>query len=82
LDYIGNNLILIFLQKLKYYKGIIILTTNCIKDFDDAMRSRICIAIKYPPLGIDIRQGLWASFLAKAVTNRVRFSYKELEELV
>jgi len=82
LDYVGNNLTSIFLQKLEYYKGIIILTTNYIKDFDDIMRSRIYIAIKYPPLGVDIKWGLWASFLVKAVTNKARFSYKELKELV
>jgi len=51
----GNNLTLIFLQKLKYCKGIIILTTNYVKDFNDIMRSRIYIAIKYPPLGVNIR---------------------------
>jgi SpoVK/Ycf46/Vps4 family AAA+-type ATPase len=81
LDHVGNNLTLIFLRKLKYYEGIIILTTNRVKDFDDAMRSRIRIAIKYPPLGTDTRRGLWASFLTKAVTSGARFSYKELEEL-
>ncbi|XTI84869.1 hypothetical protein V2W45_1229987, partial [Cenococcum geophilum] len=37
LDYIGNNLTSIFLRKLKYYKGIIILTTNYIKDFNNAI---------------------------------------------
>ncbi|OCK93072.1 uncharacterized protein K441DRAFT_567445, partial [Cenococcum geophilum 1.58] len=58
LNHVGNNLTLIFLRKLKYYKGIIILTTNYIKDFNDVMRSRICIAIKYPPLGANTRRGL------------------------
>ncbi|OCL00029.1 uncharacterized protein K441DRAFT_537210, partial [Cenococcum geophilum 1.58] len=37
LDYIGNNPTLIFLRKLKYYKGIIIPTTNYIKDFNDVI---------------------------------------------
>ncbi|OCK99850.1 uncharacterized protein K441DRAFT_536391, partial [Cenococcum geophilum 1.58] len=35
LNYMGNNLIINFLRKLKYYKGIIILTTNYIKDFNN-----------------------------------------------
>ena len=40
------------------------------------------MAIKYPPLGANIRQDLQASFLAKATTtNRVRFSCKDLKEL-
>ena len=82
MDYAGNNLIIIFLWKLKYYKGIIILTTNRVKDFDDTMRSRIYMAIRYLPLGIDMRQGLWASFLGKAITtNRTRFSSNNLNKL-
>ena len=79
LDYVGNNLTLIFLRKLKYYKGIMILITNYVKDFNDVMRSRICVAIRYLPLGIDIRWGLWASFLGKVtITNGTRFSSNEL----
>jgi len=46
---------MIFLRKLKYYKGIMILTTNCVKDFNDVILSRIRIAIKHLLLGIDIR---------------------------
>jgi len=82
LDHAGNNLITIFLWKLKYYEGIIILTTNCVKDFDNAMQSRIYIAIKYTPLGADIRQDLWTNFLAKAITTSgAKFSCKDLKEL-
>ena len=82
LDHVGNNLTSIFLRKLEYYKGIMILTTNRVKDFDDAMRSRIRVAIRYLPLGIDTRRGLWASFLEKATTtNGTRFSSNELNQL-
>ena len=83
MDYAGNNLITIFLQKLEYYKGIIILTTNHVKDFDDAMQSRIHIAIKYTFLGTDTKQDFWTSFLAKATTTSgVKFSCKDFKELV
>ena len=79
----GNNLITIFLWKLEYYERIIILTTNCVKDFNDAMQSRIYIAIKYTPLGADIRWDLWTSFLVKATTiSGVKFSCKDFKELV
>ncbi|OCK91145.1 uncharacterized protein K441DRAFT_575938 [Cenococcum geophilum 1.58] len=50
-----NNLITIFLRKLKYYKGIIILTTNRVKNFNDIILSRIYMAIRYLLLGINIR---------------------------
>jgi uncharacterized membrane protein len=83
LDHAGNNLIIIFLRKLEYYKGIMILTINYIKDFNDAMQSRIYIAIRYLPLGIDMRQGLWASFLGKAIiTNKMRFSSDDFNKLI
>ena len=82
LDHAGNNLITIFLQKLKYYKGIMILTTNHVKDFNDAMQSRIHIAIKYTLLGADTRQDLWTSFLTKATTTSgAKFNCKDLKEL-
>jgi hypothetical protein len=50
-----NNLIIIFLWKLEYYKGIIILITNYIKDFNNIILSRIYIAIRYLLLGVNIR---------------------------
>ena len=82
LGHADNNLITIFLQKLEYYEGIMILTTNRVKDFDDAMLSRIRVAIRYLPLGVDTRRNLWASFLGKAITtSRARFSSDELQEL-
>jgi len=51
----GNNLTSIFLWKLEYYKGIMIFIINYIKDFNNIMRSRIRIAIKYSSLGVDMR---------------------------
>ncbi|OCL12971.1 P-loop containing nucleoside triphosphate hydrolase protein [Glonium stellatum] len=82
LSHTDNNLITIFLRKLKYYKGIIILTTNRVKDFNGAMLSRIRVAIRYLPLGVDTRRTLWTCFLGKAITtSRARFSSDEIEEL-
>jgi hypothetical protein len=51
-----NALVSIFLRKLEYYRGIMFLTTNRVKDFDDAIQSRISVALHYAPLGIDTRQ--------------------------
>ena len=45
-----NALIYIFLRKLKYYKGILFLTTNQVKTIDEAIASRIHFALQYGPL--------------------------------
>ena len=46
---------LIFLRKIKYYKGIIFLTTNRVSNFDEAILSRIYLILKYNELGIKVR---------------------------
>jgi hypothetical protein len=59
----SNNRVTIFLRRLEYFEGIMILTTNRITDFDSAMRSRIQFAYRFPDLGRDTRKKLWATFL-------------------
>ncbi len=83
LDHASNTHITIFLRKLEYYEGIMFLTTNRVKDFDDAMQSRIHLAVKYPDLGVDTRRSIWASFLDKAVTagGEAKLKQKELNML-
>jgi hypothetical protein len=45
-----------FLRTLEYYWEIIILTINCIKIIDDAIQSKIFVALHYEPLGLIIRK--------------------------
>ena len=56
----------VFLRVLEYYQGIMFLTTNRIGSFDDAFKSRIHLAIKYPALSPASRKSLWRMFLRKA----------------
>ncbi|KAL8698908.1 MAG: hypothetical protein Q9201_006308 [Fulgogasparrea decipioides] len=42
-----------------------ILTTNRVKDIDDAIQSRISVALHYGHLGLDTRKTIWESFLKK-----------------
>ena len=44
------------------------LTTNRVRDFDDAIQSRITLALRYEPLSLATRKQIWVSFLKKAVT--------------
>ena len=52
-----------FLRKLEYYKGIIILTTNLIDCIDEAFESRISYAVRFPSLGYEGRRQIWTNFI-------------------
>ena len=52
MDMQRNALVSVFLRVLEYYDGILILTTNRIGTFDEAFKSRIQLALHYPPLKI------------------------------
>ena len=65
-----NALVSVFLRELEYYQGIMFLTTNRVKQIDDAIASRIHLPLKYKPLGLNARKGIWESFLKKAVTKK------------
>ncbi|MCJ1244500.1 hypothetical protein MMC30_001698 [Trapelia coarctata] len=58
-----NALVSVLLRVLEYYQGILILTTNRIRDFDIAVQSRIHLAIKYDDLSRDQKIDIFNSFL-------------------
>jgi len=78
-----NSLVLVFLRKLEYFKGIMLLTTNRVIDFDNAVQSRIHIGLTYSSLGPDTRKKLWVSFLEKmdTVGKVISYSIEELQDL-
>lgn len=78
-----NSLVAVFLRKLEYYRGIMILTTNRVRDFDDAVQSRIHVGISYGNLGLDTRKTIWDKFLKKEATERKEtfYSASELQDL-
>ncbi|KAL8875267.1 MAG: hypothetical protein Q9198_006348 [Flavoplaca austrocitrina] len=56
-----------------------ILTTNRVKDIDDAIQSRISVALRYGPLGLDTRKTIWESFLKKVATAKGRAEYTSVD---
>lgn len=54
------------LRQLEYYNGILFLTTNRVKAYDDAFLSRIHVALRFHPLSTAARRKIWTAFLAKA----------------
>jgi len=45
-----NMLVSVFLRQLEYFQGVMLLTTNRVTTFDDAVHSRIHLGIKYDVL--------------------------------
>jgi SpoVK/Ycf46/Vps4 family AAA+-type ATPase len=60
-----------------------ILTTNRVKDFDDAIQSRIHVGISYGNLGLDTRKTIWDKFLKKesVESGGMFYNTSELQDL-
>jgi hypothetical protein len=54
------------LRVLEYQQGILFLTTNRVKNFDEAFLSRFSLGIRYPNLDQARRKSVWVKFLALA----------------
>ncbi|KAL8709241.1 MAG: hypothetical protein Q9220_005984 [cf. Caloplaca sp. 1 TL-2023] len=63
IDLERNAMVSIFLRRLEYYQGILILTTNRIKSIDPAFQSRIHFSIQYPDLDTASRRIIWHNFI-------------------
>ncbi|KAG7091788.1 hypothetical protein E1B28_008192 [Marasmius oreades] len=61
-----NALVSVALRVLEYHRGVVFLTTNRIKVFDEAFLSRFSIAVKYPELNKPGRYLIWSRFLELA----------------
>ncbi|RGP78043.1 hypothetical protein FLONG3_3878 [Fusarium longipes] len=63
-----NRIVSIFLRMLEYYEGILFLTTNRVKDMDQAFQSRIHMSLEYPSLDASARESVWRGFLSRAIS--------------
>ncbi|KAI5083032.1 hypothetical protein GOP47_0002775, partial [Adiantum capillus-veneris] len=61
-----NLLTGVFLRVLEYHRGVMFLTTNRVTVFDDAILSRITLAISYPALEDSQRRDIWQTLLLRA----------------
>lgn len=59
-----NSLVAVFLKELEYFSGIVFLTTNRLSSFDQAMKSRIHLALGYTPPDMEIRRQIWTQSLS------------------
>lgn len=58
-----NALVSVFLRELEHYDGILFLTTNRLQAFDEAVLSRVHLALRYNALGEKDRAAVWKYFL-------------------
>ncbi|KAF2833898.1 P-loop containing nucleoside triphosphate hydrolase protein [Ophiobolus disseminans] len=75
-----NALVSVFLRVLEYYDGILILTTNRIGTFDEAFKSRIQLALHYPPLNEKDRKGVWRNFFRSLSQAGEVAEFENIEE--
>ncbi|CAD6566684.1 MAG: hypothetical protein ASARMPREDX12_008793 [Alectoria sarmentosa] len=92
-----NTLVSVFLRQLEYFQGVntlreyndfcnLILTTNRVTVFDEAVQSRIHLGIKYDQLSKKAKAEIWTAFIKQA--NKVsttgegaKLSPKQLDDL-
>ncbi|KAK5997570.1 hypothetical protein PT974_02933 [Cladobotryum mycophilum] len=76
-----NAITSIFLRRLEYYQGILLLTTNRQTSFDPAFKSRIHFCLQYPDLNAETRRSIWSSFMARSdAGGRVKVDVTEDEK--
>ncbi|KIJ53579.1 hypothetical protein M422DRAFT_241814 [Sphaerobolus stellatus SS14] len=61
-----NAMVAVFLRHLEYYPAVLFLTTNRVKTFDEALLSRIHVALHFHGLTKEALKSVWTAFLAKA----------------
>lgn len=66
-----NALVAIFLRYMEYFSGIVFLTTNRIRVFDWAMKSRVHLALEYFAPGPESRKSIWSQCFTKIPTQEI-----------
>jgi SpoVK/Ycf46/Vps4 family AAA+-type ATPase len=79
MDMQRNALVSVFLRVLEYYDGILILTTNRIGTFDEAFKSRVQLALHYPPLNEHDRTDVWRNFMQSLAEAGATANFDEIE---
>lgn len=77
-----NALVSVFLRVLEYYQGILILTTNRVGMFDEAFKSRVQLALHYPPLDEKGRWEIWRNFINALKDEGEKVNTEELKDKI
>lgn len=69
-----NAMVSVFLRKLEYFDGIMILTSNRKDVIDTAILSRITCMVQYPVLDSELRYQIWQNLIEFQIENKKRFN--------
>jgi SpoVK/Ycf46/Vps4 family AAA+-type ATPase len=75
-----NAVVSCFLRVLEYFEGILILTSNRIGAFDEAFKSRVQLALHYPPLDQSGRWEVWNNFVRAMLREGVNMDHGEIKD--
>ncbi|KAF2249135.1 P-loop containing nucleoside triphosphate hydrolase protein [Trematosphaeria pertusa] len=75
-----NALVSVFLRTLEYFEGILILTSNRVGTFDEAFKSRVQLAMHYPPLDRKDRLEVWDMFFRDMLEAEEKVKEEELSD--
>ncbi|KAI8282246.1 hypothetical protein K4K56_011238 [Colletotrichum sp. SAR 10_98] len=67
-----NALVSVFLRVMEYYEGILFLTTNKVGSFDEAFKSRMSLALYYPPLTQDQTEKIWEGQILRSERQSIK----------
>ena len=77
-----NALVAVFLRHLEYFSGIVFLTTNLIDVFDQAMKSRIHLALTYNPPDAEMRRLIWTQTLESLPATELDMDLSTVDDLI
>ncbi|KAH9487460.1 ATPase family AAA domain-containing protein 3B [Psilocybe cubensis] len=76
-----NAMVAIFLRHVEYYRGILFLTTNRVKAFDEAFLSRIHVALHFRELTQESKEQVWTAFIKKMGPAASGITKEQITEL-
>lgn len=79
-DLVRNAMVAVFLRHVEYYRGILFLTTNRVKAFDEAFLSRIHVALHFHELPLESKMQVWSAFIGK-VGASAEITPQQIQEL-
>ncbi|MBX9721098.1 MAG: hypothetical protein K2X81_06880, partial [Candidatus Obscuribacterales bacterium] len=65
-DIVRNAMVGVFLRLLEYHQGVLFLTTNRVKNIDQAFYSRISIGLRFGEATVEKRAKIWTNLTESA----------------
>lgn len=65
-DIVRNAMVGVFLRLLEYHQGVLFLTTNRVKNIDEAFYSRISVGLMFESADVEKRRKIWENLLGAA----------------